>query len=65
MAKNTGRVVEYKTFNNRLDDIDMVLSSMGLEHVEISDNKYVTFLIEVENPTQGFAVKRHLDRVIN
>lgn len=65
MTKNTNKVVEYKTFNNRIDDIDMVLSSMGLEHVAISDNRYSTFLIEVENPTQGFAVKRHLDRVIN
>lgn len=61
MKMNENNVMEYKAFANMEDEIDMILSAMGVEHIEVPDKNYVTFLFEVENPKQGFAIKEHLN----
>lgn len=61
MMKNEKMVMEYKAFVSMEDKIDMILSSMGIEHIEIPENNYVTFMFEVETSKEGYMIKEHLN----
>ena len=52
---------EYKCFNTVAEDIDKMLSTMGIEHVCILDKGVSTFLFEVENEKEGHEVAMKLD----
>ena len=65
MMKNEMKVMEYKNFAILEDEIDMILSAMGVEHVVECRGNSVTALFEVEDVKEGMSIKRHLDAVLS
>ena len=53
---------EYKCFNTVAEDIDTMLSTMGIEHVCILDRGVSTFLFEVEDEKEGQTAEDEKER---